>query len=136
MWILLLLAVPCLAVLPADPPPKECFAEAATKYIICRNVSGRPAACHCTGKEPACYIKMILSKAMTKLNKTLFLINGSFPGPTIIIRHRGVVVIDVYNTMDEDTSIHFHGMRQKNVSWIDGVGNITQYPIPPYGKFR
>jgi FtsP/CotA-like multicopper oxidase with cupredoxin domain len=140
MWILLLLAVPCLAVLPADPPPEKCFAEAARKYITCRNVSGRPAACQCTGKEPACYIKMILSKIKIKTKnksiKTLFLINGSFPGPTIIIRHRGVVVIDVYNNMDEDTSIHFHGMRQKNVSWIDGVGNITQYPIQPYGKFR
>ncbi|CAB4006768.1 multicopper oxidase [Paramuricea clavata] len=139
MWILLLLAVPCLAVLPTDPPPERCFAEAATKYITCQPVFGRPAACYCTGKEPACYIKMILSKIQIKTKtkiKTLFLINGSYPGPTIIIRHRGIVAIDVYNTMNEDTSIHFHGMRQKNVPWIDGVGNITQYPVQAYGKFR
>ena len=45
MWILLLLAAPCLAVLPADPPPKECFAEAATKYITCRNVSAWKTSC-------------------------------------------------------------------------------------------
>ncbi|CAB3987327.1 laccase-25-like isoform X1 [Paramuricea clavata] len=57
------------------------------------------------------------------------LINGSYPGPTIIVRYRGIVAIDVYNTMDEYTSIHFHGMHQRSVPWIDGVGNITQYPI-------
>ena len=132
MWILLLLAVPCLAILPTDPPPEKCFAEAATKYITCRPVIGRPAACHCTGKEPACYIKMILSKG----SDGKLYINGSQPGPTIIVRYRGVVAIDVYNTMDEDTSIHFHGMHQINVPWIDGVGNITQYPILAKGKFR
>ncbi|CAB4036161.1 ---NA---, partial [Paramuricea clavata] len=102
MWILLLLAVPCLAILPTDPPPEKCFAEAATKYITCQRVIGRPAACHCTGKEPACYIKMILSEG----SDGQLYINGSQPGPTIIVRYRGVVAIDVYNTMDEDTSIY------------------------------
>ena len=65
-----------------------------------------------------------------------YLVNGTFQGPTIIVEERGIVVVDVFNEMDEDTSIHFHGMHQRNVPWIDGVGNITQYPIPAWGKFR
>lgn len=65
-----------------------------------------------------------------------YLVNGTFQGPTIIAKVQSIVVVDVFNEMAEDTSIHFHGMHQRNVPWIDGVGNLTQYPIPAGGKFR
>ncbi|XP_028396788.1 laccase-like [Dendronephthya gigantea] len=35
------------------------------------------------------------------------------------------------------TSIHWHGMHQRNVPWMDGVADVTQYGIQPNGgKFR
>ena len=130
MWLLFVLIVPCLA------QTDQCFKDA--KYVTCRPVHGRPAACDCTNIDP-CYIKMIITKNQTEYrNKTQYnyLVNGTFQGPTIIAEERGILVVDVFNEMDEDTSIHFHGMHQRNVPWIDGVGNITQYPIPANGKFR
>ena len=128
--LLILIIVPCLA----QNDPQECFKDA--KYITCTQVHGRRDACDCTNTDP-CYIKMIITKTKDKSGmKTLYLVNGTFQGPTIIAEERGIVVVDVFNEMDEDTSIHFHGMHQHNVPWIDGVGNITQYPIPANGKFR
>ena len=132
MWLLFFLIVPCLT--QADPP-QECFDRAT--YITCRPVHGRPAACDCRNVDP-CYIKMNISRIEIQSMPLLYnyLVNGTFQGPTIIAEERGIVVVDVFNEMDEDTSIHFHGMHQRNVPWIDGVGNITQYPIPAWGKFR
>ncbi|CAB4008254.1 L-ascorbate oxidase-like [Paramuricea clavata] len=65
-------------------------------------------------------------------------VNDGRIGPTIIINHDQILVVDVINNLPNDnTSIHWHGMHQNNVGWIDGVGMITQWPIPPNGgKFR
>ena len=133
MLFLFVLIIPCLA--QNDPTSQECFKD--TKYITCTPVHGRRDACDCTNIDP-CYIKMIITKGKDECcNETLYLVNGTFQGPTIIAEEQGIVVVDVFNEMiDEDTSIHFHGMHQHNVPWMDGVGNITQFPIPAKGKFR
>ena len=134
MLLLTILILPCVARAALYPSSDKCFEEAATKYITCKPIHGRPSHCNCTEKIP-CYIKFIL----TKFNGTFYINQTSDQvqqGPTITVRQFGIVVIDVFNEMPEDTSIHFHGMRQRNVPWIDGVGNITQYPIPAKGRFR
>ncbi|XP_028416893.1 laccase-3-like [Dendronephthya gigantea] len=139
MKFFLLLLILEASVAKTDPPPEKCFNEAIPKYVTCRPVHGRPAACNCRNIDP-CYIKLIITRKSkihpTSTNNYNYYVNGTFQGPTIIAEEKGIVVVDVFNDMDEDTSIHFHGMHQHNVPWIDGVGNITQYPIPANGKFR
>ncbi|XP_028416892.1 laccase-2-like [Dendronephthya gigantea] len=139
MRFFLLLLILEASVAQTDPPPEKCFNEAIPKYVTCRPVHGRPAACNCRNIDP-CYIKLIITRKRkidpTEANNYTYFVNGTFQGPTIIAEEKGIVVVDVFNDMDEDTSMHFHGMHQHNVPWIDGVGNITQYPIPANGKFR
>lgn len=115
-------------------PVQECFNKAATKYITCSPVNGRPASCDCTEKK-TCYIKMILSKRNGS-GTPEYLVNQTLQGPTIIVKQYNFVIVDFANEMDENTSIHFHGMKQEDNNWADGTGDITQYPIPAYGKFR
>lgn len=45
--------------------------------------------------------------------------------------------MDVVNRMmGESTSIHWHGMHQRESPYMDGVPFITQCPIPPHTTFR
>ncbi|KKY20770.1 putative multicopper oxidase [Phaeomoniella chlamydospora] len=60
------------------------------------------------------------------------LINGSFPGPTIIADWGDTVVVHLTNTLQSNgTGLHFHGIRQNWTSNMDGVPSITQCPIAP-----
>ena len=89
-------------------------------------------------------------------NKSVILINGSFPGPTVSANWGDTFEITVYNNIEpapeeedtilheEGTSIHWHGMLQKsNTSikggpvgpWFDGVPSVGQCPIAPGSNF-
>lgn len=47
------------------------------------------------------------------------------------------IIVDVVNRMmGESTSIHWHGMHQRDTPYMDGVPFITQCPIPPHTTFR
>ncbi|KAJ5594712.1 uncharacterized protein N7459_000920 [Penicillium hispanicum] len=60
------------------------------------------------------------------------LINGSFPGPTIIADWGDTVVVHVKNSLQSNgTGLHFHGIRQNWTDAMDGVPSITQCPIAP-----
>lgn len=60
------------------------------------------------------------------------LVNGIFPGPTIIADWGDTVVVHVTNSVqDNGTSIHFHGVRQFYTNQMDGVASVTQCPIAP-----
>lgn len=77
------------------------------------------------------------------------LINGRFPGPTLIasefFRHPlrltisydfldwgDTLVINVKNSLQHNgTGIHWHGIRQLNSVQADGVPGITECPIAP-----
>ena len=58
-------------------------------------------------------------------------VNGRIPGPTIIVKENQIVKVTVNNRLSDscDTTIHWHGMHQKNTQWMDGVGNISQQNI-------
>lgn len=46
-------------------------------------------------------------------------------------------MVDVINhLMGESTTIHWHGMHQRDNPYMDGVPQITQCPIQPHTKFR
>ena len=64
-------------------------------------------------------------------------VNKRIPGPTIIVNEDTTVVVDVFNYLaTEETSIHWHGIHQRNTPWMDGVGFISQCPIEAGTSFR
>ncbi|NNM33344.1 MAG: copper resistance system multicopper oxidase, partial [Gemmatimonadetes bacterium] len=71
--------------------------------------------------------------------------NGTVPGPLLRFRQGDEAIIHVTNTLDEDTSIHWHGLILPNA--MDGVPKVNfpgirpgetftyRYPIRQYGTY-
>jgi FtsP/CotA-like multicopper oxidase with cupredoxin domain len=59
--------------------------------------------------------------------------DGSMPGPVLRVRQGAPFRINVANWLDEDTTVHWHGIRLPNA--MDGVPGLTQPPIRPGGSF-
>jgi len=55
------------------------------------------------------------------------------PGPEIRVRQGDRLRIAVENALDEDTTVHWHGLRVPNA--MDGVPHLTQAPITPGETF-
>ncbi len=60
-------------------------------------------------------------------------LNGGLPGPTLRFTEGDHAVIRVHNQLDEETSIHWHGILLPNA--MDGVPFVTFPPIAPGVKF-
>ncbi len=61
-------------------------------------------------------------------------VNNQIPAPTIHFKEGDHVTINVYNKLNVETAIHWHGIL---VPWqMDGVLGITQQGIPPDGVFH
>ncbi|KAG1337856.1 laccase-17 [Cocos nucifera] len=56
-------------------------------------------------------------------------VNGQFPGPRIEAREGDQVVVKVVNHVQNNITIHWHGIRQLGSGWADGPAYITQCPI-------
>ncbi|MCA1404296.1 multicopper oxidase family protein [Ensifer sp. IC3342] len=56
-----------------------------------------------------------------------WLYNGTVPGPEIRLRQGERLRVAVDNSLTEETTIHWHGVRVPNA--MDGVPNLTQKPI-------
>lgn len=68
--------------------------------------------------------------------KLMILVNGQSPGPLIEANVGDTVRVLVHNGLGNmSTSIHWHGIDQKNTTWMDGVSGITQCAIPPGESF-
>ncbi len=59
--------------------------------------------------------------------------NGTMPGPVLRFRQGEPVRIIVGNGLDQDTTVHWHGIRLPNA--MDGVPGLTQPPIRPGETF-
>ena len=59
--------------------------------------------------------------------------NGTMPGPVLRFRQGEPVRITVANGLDQDTTVHWHGIRLPNA--MDGVPGLTQPPIKPGETF-
>jgi len=59
------------------------------------------------------------------------LVNGTYPGPLVRGNWGDWFEITVINRLSNcnGTSIHWHGIRQLNTVWEDGVSGVTQCPI-------
>jgi FtsP/CotA-like multicopper oxidase with cupredoxin domain len=65
--------------------------------------------------------------------KTAIAINNSIPAPTLEFEEGKIAVIHVHNSMDEETSVHWHGLILPNLQ--DGVPYLTTPPILPGNTF-
>ena len=59
--------------------------------------------------------------------------NGRIPGPEIRVRQGERLEITVENGLDEETTVHWHGVRVPHA--MDGVPHLTQPPIAPGESF-
>ncbi|CAO2653307.1 Nn.00g027180.m01.CDS01 [Neocucurbitaria sp. VM-36] len=61
-------------------------------------------------------------------------INGQYPGPLVEANWGDWIKFEVTNDLtDEGTTLHAHGLFQKETSWYDGVPAVAQCPITPNG---
>ena len=57
-------------------------------------------------------------------------VNGTIPGPPIVVYVDQIVKVHIRNMLLSDsTTIHFHGLHQKETPYFDGMPYITQCPI-------
>lgn len=56
-------------------------------------------------------------------------VNGDIPGPTMRFKEGDYAIIYVKNEMEEETSVHWHGLLLPN--FYDGVPYLTTPPIHP-----
>ncbi|KAK9781498.1 putative Multicopper oxidase-domain-containing protein [Seiridium cardinale] len=71
-------------------------------------------------------------------NKSVVLVNDQFPGPLIEANWGDWIEVTVTNkieSVDEGTSIHWHGLLQESTPFMDGVPGVTQCPIAPGSTF-
>ncbi|KAH7511233.1 hypothetical protein FEM48_ZijujUnG0032500 [Ziziphus jujuba var. spinosa] len=61
--------------------------------------------------------------------KSFVSVNGQFPGPRIVAREGDRLLIKVVNHVQNNISIHWHGIRQLQTGWADGPAYVTQCPI-------
>ncbi|KAK2606296.1 hypothetical protein QQS21_003344 [Conoideocrella luteorostrata] len=65
--------------------------------------------------------------------KSIYVINGQFPGPLIEARSGDELIVDVYNGITAEghpgISIHWHGLSMKGANEMDGVVGLTQCAI-------
>ncbi|CAL9134256.1 unnamed protein product [Musa acuminata var. zebrina] len=75
----------------------------------------------------------VVAKNFTRLcsPKSIITVNGRFPGPTLYAREGDTVVVKVANHVQENVTIHWHGVRQLTTGWADGPAYVTQCPIQP-----
>jgi FtsP/CotA-like multicopper oxidase with cupredoxin domain len=59
--------------------------------------------------------------------------NQQFPGPVLRFRRGERVHVALKNQLQQDTAVHWHGVRVPNA--MDGVPQVTQAPVPPGGSF-
>jgi len=65
----------------------------------------------------------------TGIQKRAIAVNGQIPMPTLTFTEGDTAEIYVHNELDEETSLHWHGLFLPNKE--DGVPNLTQMPIEP-----
>jgi CopA family copper-resistance protein len=64
--------------------------------------------------------------------KRAIAVNGQIPMPTLTFTEGDTAEIHVHNELDEETSLHWHGLMLPNQ--YDGVPNLTQMPIKAHSE--
>jgi CopA family copper-resistance protein len=78
-------------------------------------------------------VKYKLVQFAGKVRKAIA-VNDQIPAPTLHFKQGDKVTINVYNQLDKETAIHWHGLI---LPWqMDGVLGVAQQGIPPGGVFH
>jgi FtsP/CotA-like multicopper oxidase with cupredoxin domain len=65
-----------------------------------------------------------------------YLVNGTYPGPTLRCAENDTLEITVINDLfSEATTIHWHGVHMPGTPYMDGARGVTQGPIRPGENF-
>ncbi|HRD56949.1 MAG TPA: multicopper oxidase domain-containing protein [Ferruginibacter sp.] len=75
------------------------------------------------------YVKVTIVNFTGKAKRAIA-VNGQIPMPTLTFTEGDTAEIYVHNEMNEETSLHWHGLFLPNKE--DGVPNLTQMPIKPH----
>lgn len=78
------------------------------------------------------YVKDTLVNFTGKVKRAIA-VNGQIPMPTLTFTEGDTAEIIVHNLMDEETSLHWHGLMLPNKE--DGVPLLTQMPIKPHSTY-
>ena len=82
----------------------------------------------------ALFETLIIGEGLTApdcVENVTYTINGTFVGPSITVKVGEFVSIRIVNTLDEPTSIHFHGIHQRGSVFADGASFVTNNPMSP-----
>jgi len=79
------------------------------------------------------YVKDTIVNFMGKPKRAIA-VNGQIPMPTLTFTEGDTAEIYVHNELDEETSLHWHGLFLPNKE--DGVPNLTQMPIKPHSTYK
>ncbi|KAJ2503297.1 ferroxidase fet3 [Coemansia sp. RSA 1972] len=61
--------------------------------------------------------------------------NGQLPIPPIYVTQGDVLELTAINHLDKPLTLHAHGLFQRNSSYYDGAGMVTECGIPPGSQF-
>ncbi|KAJ2503300.1 ferroxidase fet3 [Coemansia sp. RSA 1972] len=61
--------------------------------------------------------------------------NGKLPIPPIYITQGDILELTAINHLDKPVTLHAHGLFQRNSSYYDGAGMVTECGIPPGAQF-
>ena len=75
----------------------------------------------------------LVTRAFKGRTLTMFGFNGQHPGPLLQVPQGAEVVVEFENTLDQPSTIHWHGVRLENR--FDGIPDLTQEAVPPGGRF-
>ena len=68
--------------------------------------------------------------------RSLLLINGCIPGPTLVVYEGQIIIVHIFNHLDSiGITIHWHGMFQRGSAYMDGVGFVSQSLIDAGSSF-
>ncbi|XP_022820277.1 laccase-2-like [Spodoptera litura] len=90
--------------------------------------------CKFNVKPKRCHYNFKVEPTIQEDGRPAITINGMTPGPPIQACVNDIIVVEVQNNiLDQDISIHWHGIEQKGTPYMDGVPMVTQCPIG-YGQ--
>ncbi|XP_046390564.1 laccase-1-like [Ischnura elegans] len=112
-------------------PPRICHYQ----FLLDSYVTMGDACGNCPTNRTACFDPQCITG--DGYEKTVLTVNRKIPGPAIHVCRNDIIVVDVQNKMaDRSSSIHWHGVLQKDTPHSDGVAQVTQCAIPPGTTFR
>ncbi|KAI7726540.1 hypothetical protein M8C21_032091 [Ambrosia artemisiifolia] len=68
-------------------------------------------------------------------NQVVSVVNGTLPGPPLMVKEGDNVIVHVINDSPYNVTIHWHGVFQRLSQWADGPEFVTQCPIRPGGNY-